>query len=89
MRILYTVYRIPNKLFRLSSGTCGKNVGLYGDHERPLQSWTRVPVCRAYDTRRGWAHSRATSKTATWRPFCVYCSFAFDDTNPVHARQHS
>lgn len=24
MRILYTVYRIPNKLFRLSSGTCGK-----------------------------------------------------------------
>ena len=37
--IPYTVYSIPysipNKLFRLSIGTCGKNVGLYGDHERP------------------------------------------------------
>ena len=72
MRILYTVYRIQytvqytEQIVSVVDWHVWKKMWVYtGTHERPLQSWIRAPVCRAYDTRRGLVYSRATSKTAT------------------------
>ena len=59
MRILYTVYRIQytvqytEQIVSVVDWHVWKNVGLYGDHERPLQSWISEMCIR---DSRGSAH---------------------------------